>query len=264
LKYKSGEVRFDVTKISTVRPVNFPSNLRNAVSTREENVLRIKAENEFAASYTLIGHKEGANNDFVRGRDVQKLFSFYNYVPEVYSLAGEIPADINYIDHTTERVVPLGIKTKQLGNITLTFTGMDSHHLASKIVLMDVLLKREIDISGQSNFIYVFENQISGIQNDRFFIRFESANSSLPSSTNDEYIQIYPGSSGILVHSPGFDPIRSVQVFDLHGRKLYEETFSGVNTCRIPGNSEISCLIVRVKTNKQVKSKKIVLTNKNR
>ena len=258
LTYRGGDVRFDVTKISTVRPVGSASNLRNAGETGEDNILRIKAENEFAASYTLIGYQEGASSEFIRGRDVQKLFSFYDYVPEVYSLAGEIPADINYIDHTVETLIPLGIKTHEIGKISFTFTGMDSYHQASGIVLMDMVLNKEVNISGLSSFVYSFENQVRGIQNDRFFIRFGSTSSLIPPLGQGEYIHIYPSSSGILVHSPIFDPIRLIQVYDVQGQKLYEETFPGITTCQIPGNSEVHCVIVRVKTNEQVKSKKIV------
>ena len=258
LTYKGGDVRFDVTKISTVRPVGSASNLRGTVESSEKNILRIKAENELAASYMLIGYREGASNGFMRGRDVQKLFSFYDYVPEVYSLAGEIPADMNFIDHTVETLIPLGIKTRQMGNITLTFTGMDHYDQVSGIVLMDMLLNKEVDMSGLSSFVYSFDNQVDGILNDRFFIRFTPVNSLLPSWEQDTYIHIYPSSSGILVHSPTFDPIRLIQVYDVQGRKLYEEMFPGISTCLIPGNSEVSCVIVRVKTNEQVKSKKIV------
>ena len=259
LTYKGGDVLFDVEKISTVRPAGTSSNLRSAAATKEENILRIKAENNLAASYAVIGYREEASNDFVRGRDVQKLFSPYNYVPEVYSLAGKVPADINYIDHAVETLIPLGIKTNQLGNVTLTFTGMDNYDIASKIVLKDMLLNKETDLSGQSSYTYTFDNQVAGAQNDRFFILFGAAATSLPSLEKNEYIQIYSNSSGILVHTPASDPIRSIQVYDLQGRKLYEETFSGINTHQIPDNYKTRCVIIRVKTNEQVKSEKIVL-----
>lgn len=51
--------KFDVTKISTIRPSG-TSSLRSG--TMEESVLCIKAENDVAASYMLIGCKEDASS----------------------------------------------------------------------------------------------------------------------------------------------------------------------------------------------------------
>jgi len=258
LKYKNGDVRFDVTKISTVRPVNFPANLRSSIGIREENILRIKAENNLAASYALIGYQEGATSNFTEGKDVKKLFSPYGYVPEVYTLAGEIPVNIHYIDNAVETILPLGIKTNQLGSMTFSFSGMDRYNQATKIILMDMLLNKEIDVTGQSSFTYSFENQVKGIQNNRFSIHFKREANSLSPVEKNENIQIYSNVSGILVTSPTFDPIDQIQVYDLQGRKLYEERFSKINYYQIPGNFNTHCVIVRVKTKDQVKSKKIV------
>jgi len=263
LKYKTGNVRFDVSKISTVRPVNYPSNLRSFVSAKEENILRIKAENNLAASHALIGYREDASIDFVQGKDVQKLFSPFAYVPEVYTLAGEIPANIHYIDNSIEAIIPLGLKTNQLGNTTFTFTGMEGYNQASKIVLMDMLLNKEIDLTGQPSFTYSFDNQVKGIQNDRFFIRFEAeTTTTLPSLEKDENIQIYANMSGILINTPTFDPISQIEVYDLQGRRLYEEALAEISYYQIPDIFNTHCVIVRVKTKNQVSSKKIIFQNK--
>ncbi|MCL1943823.1 MAG: T9SS type A sorting domain-containing protein [Candidatus Azobacteroides sp.] len=258
LTYKGGDVLFDVEKISTVRPTGSPSNLRNAKETGEENILRIKAENDLATSYALVGYREGADNGFIRGKDVQKLFSPYDYVPEVYTLAGKIPADINFINDDDDVIVPLGIKTEQTGEIRLTFTGMDNYNRASEIVLIDMLLNKEIDLSGLPSYVYSFENKTTGIQNDRFLIRFRSNMASLSSVEGDECIQIYSNLSGILINASTSDPIMEVQVCDLQGRILYEKTFAGITTCQIPGNFDAGCVIVRVETKDRVKSEKVI------
>ena len=126
-----------------------------------------------------------------------------------------------------------------------------------------MLLNKEINLSGQSTFNYLFENQIKGAQDNRFFILFKfDASTSLLSLGKDEQIQIYPNLSGILVHTPTSDPVRQIQVFDLQGKKIYEENFSEINTCQIPANFETHSVIVKVNTQNQVKSKKILLTNK--
>ena len=255
LTYKTGNVVFDVTKISTIRPANAPFNLRSTAQTGEANLLRIKASNKLADSYALIGNQEEASGS----KNVPKLFSPFSYVPEVYTLAGEIPAGIQYIDNNRETIIPLGLKTTQSGNTTFTFTGMDRYNKTSKIVFTDMLLNKEIILTGYSDISYSFENQTSGIQNDRFFIRFGASPTatSLPQSADD--IQIYSNESGILVKAPDSDPIRLIQVYDLMGRKIYEETLSGVNIYQISGNYKARFVIVNVHTCNQVKTKTIMI-----
>jgi hypothetical protein len=179
-------------------------------------------------------------------------------VPEVYTLAGEIPIDINYINNAVEAIVPLGLKTSQSGNTTFTFTGMDGYTRASEIVLTDMLLNKEIDLSNLASFTYSFENNVKGVQNDRFFIRFISSATSLSSTGEEEYIQIYSGSSGIIVNTPTSDPIREIRVCDLQGRVLYEKKVSGIRASRIPHDFDTDLVIVRVKTQNRVESKKVV------
>ena len=258
LTYMGGNVIFDVEKISTVRPIGSASNLRSASVTKENNRLRIKAENDFAASYALV--KSEANNEFIRGKDVQKLFSPYDYVPEVYLLSGEIPVDICCIDNSVETIIPLGLKTEQLGNTSFTFTGMADCNQMSGIVLMDMLLNKEIDLSGLDSYTYSFENKVQGIQNDRFFIRILSAKTSLSSVEKEDDIRIYPNLSGILVSAPA--PIFGIEVYDLQGRKLYEKTLPGTYIHQITGEFAPGYVIVRVKTKNRVENKKVAFNIK--
>ena len=261
LTYKGGDVIFDVEKISTVRPSNASSNLRSASVERiEENALRIKAENMYVASYAIIGHKPGAAEGFTREQDVQKLFSPYWYIPEVYLMADGIPVDIRYIDNAVERIVPIGLKTELLGNITLTLTGMDNYNTVSEIILTDTKLNREMDISGLPSFTYSFDNQTSGIKNDRFYLRFVPSITSQTPIPEEEYIRIYTQESDILIQAPSFDPIREIRVFDLQGRLIFGKSFTEeVGNYRIPHNSNDGCVIVRVKTKDRVKNQKVMV-----
>jgi len=255
LTYKTGNVVFDVTKISTVRPANSPYNLRSSAHTGEENIVRIKAANSLADSYALIGYQEESSGS----KNVQKLFSPFNYVPEVYTLAGEIPVGIQYIDNSRETVIPLGIKTAQSGNTTFTFTGMDNYAKTSKIIFVDKLLNKEIVLTGYPEISYSFDNQKSGIQNDRFFFHFGATTTSSLLPQNDSDIQIYSNALGIVVQSPVSDPIRIVQIYDLMGRKIFEKTLSGVNMYQISSDYKDRFIIVNVHTNNRTKSKTILV-----
>ena len=246
--------KFDVTKISTTRPINNPSNLRSAGETKEENILRIKAENGAAASHTLIGYRAGANNAFVRGEDVQKLFSSLSHVPEIYSIAGETPVDINFINEGA--IIPLGIKTERKGEIRLTFTGMDNYSKASKIELLDALENSTVDLTGKPSYTYTFNHTKTGIQNGRFSLRITASITGLGDISNSDDLNIYGDSNGIYVLSASSDPVQQITVYDFQGRKVYE---SNTNAGYYPlqGNSGHSSLIVKVTTVNTTKTVKL-------
>jgi len=249
-----GDVVFDVTQISTVRPSNTSFNLRSAQAP-EENLLRVKAENTYASSYAVVGYDEGAGSGFTSGEDVQKLFSPYKYVPEVYALAGEIPADIRFISNKEETIVPLGIKTGVTGEMQLTFTGMDNYTKASKIEFMDALESKTIDLTGMQSYTYPYTNKEIGIQNGRFSLRVSNTMTDI-SDVNPDNLKIYGDSEGIYVISTSVDPVQNVTVYDFQGRKLYENA-SGTTFYPLQENFGHSPLIVKVTTKNQVKSVKL-------
>jgi len=254
LTYKNGNVRFDVTKISTVRPANSTSNLRNGREMEDKNILRIEAKNDFAASHALIGSDESKNNDFIRGEDVRKLFSPYDYVPEIYSLAGETPVDINFINNRGEISIPLGIKTNRTGEIQLTFTGMDSYLKTSKIEFIDALENFTTDLTGMPSYTYTFNHTKTGIQNGRFSLRFGNLLTALPNVVISDDLNIYGDSKGIFVVSS--EAVQKLEIYDLSGKKVYENS-SGAKYYPLQGRSNNSPLIVKVATNNRVKTVKI-------
>ena len=255
LKYKgSGTVRFDVGKISTVRPAYSQFNLRSSQETKEENIFRIKAENDYAATHALIGHKENASKGFDSNEDVQKLFSPFGYVPEIYSLADETPVGINFINNNSNIIIPLGIKIGQTGEISLTFTGMDNYSKASKIEFFDALENKTIDLTGKSSYTYSFINNETGIWNGRFSLFFESSITSLPDVAVDNVLNVYGSTRGIYVVS--YEPVQKLEVYDLTGRRIYEN-YSNAKYYPLPNNLSNVPLIVKVTTKNGVKTVKV-------
>lgn len=255
LKYPTGgkDLVFNVSNISVVRPAGNASNLRSAGESKEENLLRIKADNGVAVSYALIGYRENASNAYVEKEDVQKLFSPYNYVPELYSLSGEIPVSINYIKGET--IIPLGIKTGRTGEIKLTFTGMDNYSKAPKIELFDALENRTENLTGKASFTYTFINKETGIKNGRFSLRIGTSTTGSQKVDSDE-LKIYGDSKGIYVINDSSDPVRKLEVYDLQGRMLYE---SDVDAGYYPlqGYNGGFPLVVKVTTKNQTKTVKL-------
>ena len=245
--------RFDVTKISTVRPGG-ASNLRSAAA--EENMLRIKSENDKAASYLLIGYEEDASDGFRSGEDNPKLFSPLGYVPEIYALADETPSDILFINDKTVDI-PLGIKTDRTGEIRWTFTGPDHYSKASKIELIDALENRTMDLTGLSSYTYTFNHTQTGISNGRFTLRIVSSPTGLPTIPDLNALKVYGDSKGIYVVTPASDPVRNVAVYDLQGQKVYESYWNTGYYALPEGIEHSPMLIVKVTTKNLVKTVKL-------
>ena len=245
--------KLDAT-FTTTRPAGKTSNLRSGEA--EQNILRIKAENDLAASYTLIGYQENASNDFIEGEDITKLFSPFDYVPEVYSIVKDIPTDINFIHNDGEMMIPLGIKTNRTGEIRLTFTGMDNYVKASKIELIDALENRTIDLTGMSSYTYTFNLMDAGIQNGRFAILIDNTTTSTPVVTESDNLQIYGDSKGLYVISSPSDPVQQVIIYDFQGRKVYENN-TGAEYYPLSDVSGFSPLIVKATTKSRVKTVKL-------
>jgi hypothetical protein len=257
LTYKgTNDIIFNVENISTVRPAGSSLNLRSAVETKEENILRIKAENGSAASHAVIGYKEGTSNNIIHEKNVQKLFSPNSYVPEVYSLAGEIPASILFINNKGEVIVPLGIKTGRTGEIHLTFSGMNNYIKASKIELIDARENRTIDLTGKSSYTYTFNHTETGIQNGRFSLRISNSTTALPEVNGSDELKVYSDSKGIYIVTSSSDPVEKVEVYDIQGRKLYESR-SNSGYYPMQENHGNSPLIVKVLTKYNQKSVKL-------
>ena len=246
--------KFDVTSVSTTRPPTTSSNLRSGEIT--DNVLRIKAENRSAASYMLIGYKENATDGFRENEDVRKLFSPYGSVPEIYALAGEIPVDIRFINNKKEIIVPLGIRTTYTGEIKITVAGMDKYNKAARIELIDALENRTVDLTGMTDYTYVFNNTERGIQNGRFSLCFDNTITSLQEENGWSDLNIYGDSKGIYIVSSSSDPVQQVIVYDFQGKKVYEST-SDANYHPLQQFLGHSPLIVKVITKNQVKTVKI-------
>ena len=217
---------FDANLISTIRPANTASNLRSAPA--EENVIRIKAENDWAASYMYVGYDANATDGFKRGTDVQRLFSSGNnndndYTPEIYALTGDnIPTDIRFIsDSKTPLIVPLGIKMNYDCKIRITVSGMNNYQKAKKIEFVDAK-GQTTDLTGMSSFTCTFDNTGEGaIINGRFSLRISQTTTLLPAFSAED-LKIYGNSTGFYVITPTSDRVQQVMVYDFQGRLLFE------------------------------------------
>ena len=254
---------FDANQISTIRPVNTASNLRSAqAAPEEENIIRIKAATQWAASYMFIGYKANVADGFNKGSDVQRLFSSGNqndndYTPEIYALTGDnIPTDVRYIsDSKAVLIVPLGIKAKYNSDITITLSGMDNYLKAKKIEFIDAKGKTT-DLTGMSSFTCTFNNAGEDvIINGRFSLRISQMPTALPAFSPED-LKIYGNLTGFYVITPASDTLQHVFVYDFQGELLFESE-SGAQYYPIADDIGRKPYIVKAITKNNVKIAKI-------
>jgi hypothetical protein len=258
-KYTNGTAAiFDAAVISTkTRTINSKSNLRSAQEMEaERNIIRIKAENDWASSYMFIGYNKEASDEFDRETDVQRMFSPTYYAPEVYALAGDIPTDVRYIhDRKEEIIIPIGIKTGFASELWIKLSGMDNYSKAKKVEFIDALEGRTIDLTGMPNYTYVFYHSETGIFNGRFSLRITNSMTANPEYGPDD-LKVYGNRNGFYVLSPASDPVKQVLVYDFQGRLMYESA-SGAQYYPLSNNIGNNPYIVKAVTENNAKTVKM-------
>lgn len=254
-------INFDVANISVPKPPTSTSQLRNEGDTNiEQNIIRVKARNE--ASYiseTLIGKLSSANDFYDRNEDVYKLFSQKGDVPEIFSIVDNYALEMNFVK-SNDLMIPLGLKTNKLGKTTFTISGMDNYD-ASLIEFVDKTTGQTIDITGKKSFDYVFDNTVTGIQNNRFYISIDGV-TSIDNTLSEANEQVYFSNNGIAVVSSVSNPIKQIMIYDIHGRLLYNRNGINASLFEVEDQLNSDVIIVKVVSEKGVKSVKLINNNK--
>ncbi|MCC8146089.1 MAG: T9SS type A sorting domain-containing protein, partial [Bacteroidales bacterium] len=222
------------------------------------NVLKIKASNKSNFSETLIGRYESADDSYVSGEDIYKVFSQDKNIPAIFTLSDNHAVEMNFISNN-EIMIPIGIRTHSTGKTTLTFSGMPEFH-AESIHFIDNQEEKLIDLSNRQNVDYTFSNDIQGENTGRFFIHISQPPKGDVGieSIETRLINAYRVSNGIFVFSSHNDPIQEIKIYDIDGKLYYSN--SNIDSPLYTVKIDLSAnrpFIVRIVTKKQVKSIKL-------
>ena len=255
----NSNVGFLAATMSTVTPRGTTVNLRSTSEDSETNIIRISTEHGDKTSRALIAQRADASIGFVNEEDITKLFSpssLFPDVPEVYTTADKQSLAMNFINNVSADI-PVGIRVPETGTTTLKLTGMNSYN-ADKIELVDGLTGEVIqDITGLDEYSYTFNNDNSGYQSSRFFLRIAQSTTGLDDVEAGKNIQVYKTKEAIQVLSSSNDKIQQVYVYDLQGRVLYSNTSVNTDTHQITGAFGSQVLLVKVVTENNTENVKI-------
>jgi len=233
---------------------NNSMNLKSA--SIKPNILYIETDNGSFKSSTAIAQRDSSSNNF-DANDAFKLFSQFKHVPEVYTLAGGVPLDINQFE-VFPYTVPLCIKTDS-GTVAFKFVGAESFDSDVDVSLINTSTGEEQNLKNNNSYSFTY-NGTNGV--GTLYLSFRKANI-ITESTNktaDSNIQIFSrDKTTIRIVSTPTDLIKSITVYDETGKIIASErdleTFSQDMTLQ---QNLLLCL-VKVTTESNVKVSKIIM-----
>jgi hypothetical protein len=217
--YDAGGLAFNISMTATGA-----GSLRSPANNTDK--LDIVASNEVAAVRTFIAKREGGQDEF-GNLDSRKLLNSISNVPEIYTLKpsgnNQVSVGANII-HNDNLLIPVGLATSYTGDITFTFTGMDTYQ--ATINLLDLAENKEMDLTGLSSYEYVFRHEPvqqdgqTQSSEDRFFIRFAPAAPTTPTGLSgvvSESVVVYNKEGRVHVVSGTSNRLKQVSVYNLQG-----------------------------------------------
>ncbi|MDR1729834.1 MAG: T9SS type A sorting domain-containing protein [Prevotellaceae bacterium] len=213
---------------------------------------------------SIVKANSGASNEFYVEEDAQKLFS--GDAPlQVYTLAGTVPSEVNVInaDSLSELIIPVGIRNKTAGKVTLSISGISGFTSADNIWLVDSKEGTRTSLFDSENFEF---DLAAGTSEDRFYLYFEQAPREEPPGGTTGVTDagavsdaVYMNTNGNMLNvlSKG-EPVEEITIYDLTSRIVYH---ARINTnyfsYRLPNVQEV--YLVKAVTGKQTVTGKVIV-----
>ncbi|MFZ4412597.1 MAG: T9SS type A sorting domain-containing protein [Bacteroidales bacterium] len=211
--------------------------------------LKVSGDSNEGADETAIYF---SNNPLSPGSE--KWFSFEPTAPSLYSIKNNVDYAINVLDDANSSVVvPLAFKAGVDGNYTLNAIEIGNFTLCSTILLEDIKTGLIQDLL--NNAVYNFTASTTDNTN-RFLLHFEAAPNAIGKDHQTE-TNIYAYEKSIYINTK--QKIKQISVYNLSGQLLSGiSNVSGFQKINLNGNT-IGCYIVRLITENQVYTEKIIL-----
>lgn len=191
---------------------------RRSSTTIEKNRLWLNLENtQGGFNQTLIGYIQGATNNYDRGYDGE-LFggnsaTFYSIIP-----SKRLTIQGKSLPFSEDDIVPMGYKTTVAGNYRITLDHFDGLFESQNIYIKDNLLNVIHDIKIAP---YNFSSAVGTFDN-RFEVVYQNTSLGIDDPIfNPESIIVYQKDKFIYIDA-GLTSIDQLQVFDIHGRLIYD------------------------------------------
>jgi hypothetical protein len=228
------------------------ANILRAEQVKSGGVLNIKATQGSRESYAAIVYTPYSNPG-VDKDDFPAII--FNDIPlTVYTIVSNRAMSVNsngYFDLATQQAIPLGIRTKDAGNIKLEFSGLST--FGHDVYLKDHVLNKEILLNTTPEYSFNATAQGSPVEiNDRFTFRMKYTGKGIVLGVDEDaatrqaiQIRAYDGKIYITTDAPA---IESISVYNSIGGMIYETFNLNTNHAAVPVPVVPQLYIVKVRT----------------
>ncbi len=198
--------------------------------TTQDNFIRLKitAENGYTDE-TVVRFSENATSGTDNGMDAYKLFTWEDYVPQIYTNAeGSINYSINTLKTFNENSVTIPLKLIQTGD-KYTITVTEFNFKGYKVYLRDNTENRIAEL-GLNDILYLSSDESDS--HGRYDLIFEKSASNILLAEKSNVV-IYPNpAKGLFYLTVGSNKYYTVYISDITGKTIYNNKFFG-NTSKM-------------------------------
>ncbi len=220
-----------------------------------ENQLIVKAYSNDYADETKVQFSGEATEGLDLQTDGMKLFGLEE-APQLYTLSGNEKYSINNLPvFEGQKIVPMNFETQFTGEVTLTFSGIESFDLSLNIYLQDLISNKTINLRQQQ--VYTFSHSPENPAN-RFNLVFGGTIGI--NETENGNMQMWISGNTLYLNTPekaGQSAL--LEVFDVSGKMLTSRTLT-LNELTTIELKQKGLIIVRLTTGEDVWTTKGILT----
>ena len=222
----------EATMPMTMDPSELHHSSYSFTKSEVSNLLALKVTGEYSSDETFIRFNEDATLAFDGKYDAYKLMSAVEYVPSLYTHAGDDNLSINSQPETN--MVPMSFNTGQNGTFTIEATETSEF---SHVVLEDKFTGEQIDLLAGS---YTFDFT-TGDLTDRFIVHFTPLGIGELGANN---VKIWARDNNIIVNVPA-EVTGDVVVYNMMGQEVTRTDIVSVET-QIPVSDVNTYYVVKV------------------
>ncbi len=227
---------FVIDEVTKLRAANSSAKVMHIVSSRNG-----------LSSSTALAYNESASNSY-GDEDAFKLFTQYEGVPDIYTVASDKALDINQFGEMPI-MVPIGIKSTESGTINLSFYGADAFKDVD-VTLLNTMTGEQQNLKADSEYNLEFDGSAT---DGSLFVEFRAANSVTETPESEmcgihKCIQVFAQDDAIYAISPDDDMIKKMTIWEEAGKQLYCNDEVNKSEFKTHLNTTCKICVVRVQT----------------
>ncbi len=220
---------------------------------------RITATGNGYQDETLIRFIPTASNDFDINQDACKLFSPFDSIPQIYTMAGNNALAINSLPVLFHGLkVPLSFYGKTQGYFTLFIDEKADFFKTNRVVLLDIKEKKSIDLNKEKHYTFY---HIPGYNAHRFVVWFNPPDEWPDSFAPDTWFSVTASGNTITIRrlTRTFHQT-NLSVYNLLGQKVFTNKLSQSQTSDYTLNLPRGYYLVTLKTEHHLLTVKVYLS----